>query len=74
MPGLFQRFCHHPLVLGAGAGAVVAQNFGVRGHKAAQGLRVFVVHSADFVRAKIALLFNLWLAVSVVIGWAHRSN
>ena len=60
-------------MLGAGAGAVVGQNFGVRGHKAAQGLRVFVVHGANFVRAKITLFFNLGLAVSVsVVGWAHK--
>ena len=71
MPGLFQCFGHHSLVLGAGAGALVAQNFGMRRHKAAQGLAVFVVYRAQFIGAKVALLFYEGL-----VGWlrAHKSN
>ena len=42
-------------------------------HKAAQGLRVFIVHGAYFVGAKIALLFFHWpgVSVSVVVG-SHK--
>jgi len=47
-------------VLGAGAGAVMAKNFCVRGHKAAQGLRVFIVNGCGFARAKITKFFYVW--------------
>jgi hypothetical protein len=59
MTGAFERFGDHTLVLGAGAGAVVRQNFGVGRHKAAQYLRVFVVHRGGFVATEKALLFYL---------------
>jgi len=62
-------------VLGAGAGAVMGQYFCVRGHKAAQSLRVFVIHGADFIGAKIALLFYLGsfsVPVSAVVLWSHE--
>ena len=72
MPGLLERFGHHPLVLRAGAGAVVGQNFSVRRHEAAQGLSVFIVYSGNFVGTKIALLFFYWLAVSVSIVRSHK--
>jgi hypothetical protein len=75
VPGLFKRLGYHALVLGAGAGAVVGQNFGMRRHKAPQGLRIFVVYGADFVAAKIALFFNLGLAVSVsVVVRSHKKS
>ena len=67
MPCSLKRRGHQALVLGAGAGAGVGQDFGVRRHKTAQGLRVFVVHGADFVGAKIALFFYLRLSVAVIV-------
>ena len=77
MSGLLEGFGDHALVLGASTGAVMVHNFGMGRHKAAQGLRVFVVDCANFVAAKIALFFYLWLAVAiavitVVVGWAHK--
>ena len=51
MPCSLKRRGHQALVLGAGAGAGVGQDFGVRRHKTAQGLRVFIVHGADFIGA-----------------------
>lgn len=53
-------------MLWAGAGASARQDLGVRGHKAAQGLRVFVVYSRDFVRAEIADFLDWWLIVLVI--------
>jgi hypothetical protein len=46
----------------------------VRGHKTAQSLRVFVIHGANFVTAKIALFFNLGLSVFSVVRWSHEIN
>lgn len=74
MPGLLERFGDHALMLGAGAGAVVGQNFGMGRHKAAQGLAVFIVYGADFVGTKIALLFFHWFAVSVSVVGSHRNK
>ncbi len=67
MPSVLKSLSHHSLVFGAGAGAVMVKNFAVRRHKAAQGLRIFIVYGADFVGAKIALLFNLRLVVFIVV-------
>ncbi len=72
MSGLLKCLSHHSLVLGAGAGAVVRQNFGVRRHKTAQGLRIFIVHGANFVGAKITLFFYLGLGVFIV--GSHCNN
>lgn len=71
MPRAFERFSHQSLVLGAGAGAVVGQDFRVRGHKAAQNLRVFIVHGADFIAAKIALLFGNRLVIPLRFYIGH---
>jgi hypothetical protein len=59
-------------VLGAGAGAVVGENFGVRRHKAPHYLRVFIIHGVHFIAAKIAKLFNVCLVI--VVGWSHKIN
>lgn len=61
----------------------------MRGHKAAQGLRVFVVYGTNFVRTEIANFFNrlrvvvlivrshckIWLVIesSSAIGWGWRN-
>ena len=46
----------------------------MRGHKAAQGLRVFIVNDANFVGAKIALLFDVYGIFIVVVRWSHKLN
>ena len=61
MSSMLECFGYHPLMFRAGACAVVAQYFGVGRHKAAQGLRIFIVNGADFVGTKIALFLYLGL-------------
>jgi len=62
---------HHALVFWASASSVVRQNLGVRGHKAAQGLRVFVVYCADFVSTEVADFFDR-LRVAVLVIRSHK--
>ena len=69
MAGLLKGLSHHALMLGTGAGAVVGQNFSVRRHEAAQGLRIFIIHGGNFVGTKVALFFYRRL---VVVNWSHR--
>ena len=66
VPGLLKRLGYHALVFGAGTGPVVAQNFCMRRHKTAQGLRIFIIYSVGLVGTKITLLFYLGLVVPVV--------
>ncbi len=56
-----QSCSHHSLVLWACAGAIMRQNLGMRRHKSADGLSVFVIDNAYFVAAKIADFFSDWL-------------
>jgi hypothetical protein len=68
MAGALKGLGDHALVLWAGAGAGMVQDFGVRGHKAAQGLRVLIVHGRHFIAAEIALFFDQGFPVSAVSG------
>jgi len=58
----------------ASAGAVVGKYLCVGRHKAAQGLRVFIVYGAKFVGTKVALLFFLGFVVPVAVSVVVRSH
>lgn len=61
MTPMFERAGYHSLVLTAVAGFFGRQNFGMRRHKAAQKLRVFVIHVGNFFTAEQADFFSLLL-------------
>ncbi len=72
MSGALQRLADHALMLWAGTGTVMGQNLGMRRHKTAKRLGVFIIYGAYFVRTKIALFLYLRLSISVaIIRWAH---
>jgi len=65
--GALEALGHHALVLAAGAGLFGGEDFGMRGHEAADELRVLVVHEGNLLGAEEAGFFN--------IGWGwnwHR--
>lgn len=59
MPRPFECVGHDLLMLLAGAGALAAEDFGVRRHKAAQKLGILVIQKAYFVLAQIAAFVDL---------------
>jgi len=70
--GALQSSGHHALVLRASAGAALGQNFCVGRHKAAQGLRIFIVYRADFVATEVAIFFDNRLVISLL--WSHITS
>lgn len=71
MAGSLEGQSNHALVLWAATGLFVGHDFGVRGHKAAQGLAVFVVHGGNFVGAEVAILLH-HRNVSVALLGSHK--
>ena len=52
-------------MFGAGSGAFMVHNFGVRGHKSTQDSGVLIIHGGQLVAAKVTLFFYLGLAVII---------
>ena len=71
MASSLQGQSNHALVLGAAASLFVGHDFGVGGHKAAQGLAVFVVHGGNFVGTEVAILLYHW-NVSIALLRSHK--
>lgn len=71
MAGSLECQSNHALVLRAATSFFVRHDFGVRGHKAAQGLTVFVVYRGNFVGAEVAILLYHW-DVSIALLRSHK--
>ena len=65
---VLQRSGDHALVLWARTSAFTSKNFSMRGHKAAQGLRIFIIYCADFVSTEVTNFFYNRLVVTFVIS------
>lgn len=73
MASALQGCGYHALVLWAATSFLPVHYFSVGGHKAAQGLAIFIVYGCNLVCAEVTILLYKWnVSVAIALLRSHR--